>query len=39
VIDRFFNGSAEELVLGILKDEEIDAEELANLRRLIDEKE
>jgi predicted transcriptional regulator len=39
VIDRFFNGSAQELVLGILKDEEMDAEELARLRRLIDEKE
>lgn len=39
VIDRFFNGSAQELVLGVLKDEELDAEELARLRRLIDEKE
>jgi BlaI family transcriptional regulator, penicillinase repressor len=37
VIDRFFNGSARELVLGILKDEEIDEKELKRLRRLITE--
>lgn len=39
VIDRFFNGSPRELVLGILKDENMGPAELARLRRLIDEKE
>jgi predicted transcriptional regulator len=37
VIDRFFNGSAQDLVLGVLKDEKMDPAELVRLRRLIDE--
>jgi predicted transcriptional regulator len=39
VIDRFFDGSARDLVLNILKDEELDEEEIERVRRLIEEAE
>jgi BlaI family penicillinase repressor len=37
LVSRFFNGSPGELVLNVLNDEELDAEEVARLRRLIEE--
>ncbi len=37
LISRFFDGSPEELVLNVLRDEELDEEELARLRRMIEE--
>lgn len=37
LIDRFFDGSPEELVLNILGDEQLDETELARLRRMIQE--
>lgn len=39
LIDRFFDGSPRELVLNLLKDEELDEEEIARLRQLIQEAE
>jgi predicted transcriptional regulator len=39
VIDRFFDGSARELVLNLLNDEELDEQEIARLRQLIQEAE
>jgi BlaI family transcriptional regulator, penicillinase repressor len=37
LINRFFDGSPEELVLNLLEDEELDEEEVARLRRMIQE--
>ena len=37
VISRFFDGSPSELLLNVLRDEELDEAELDRLRRLIDE--
>ena len=39
VVKSFFAGSPEELVLNVLKDEELSPEELDRLRRMIDESE
>jgi len=39
LIERFFNDSPELLVLNLLKNEQIDAEELKRLRKLIEESE
>ncbi len=37
LLSRFFDGSREELVLNVLNDKDVDAEEIARLRRLIQE--
>lgn len=37
LMSRFFDGSPEELVLNLLSDEELDAEEVARLRKLVGE--
>lgn len=37
LISRFFDGSREELVLNVLNDEDLDPEEIARLRRLVQE--
>jgi BlaI family transcriptional regulator, penicillinase repressor len=39
MIDRFFDGSPQELVLNILNDEELDESEIARLRQMIQEDE
>ena len=39
LLHRFFDGSREELVLNVLNDEELDPEEIARIRRLIQESE
>lgn len=39
LLHRFFDGSREELVLNVLKDEDLDPDEIARLRRLIQESE
>ncbi len=39
LVSRFFDGSPEELVLNLLKDEELNEEELSRLRRIIQEEE
>lgn len=39
LIDRMFGGSTEELVMSLIKSKQIDAEQIARLSRMLDEKE
>ena len=39
LIDRMFGGSTEELVMSLIKNKQIDAEQIARLSRMLDEKE
>lgn len=39
LVERFFDGSVNDLVLNVLRDDELDEEELARLRKLIQEAE
>lgn len=39
LIDRVFGGSTEELVMSLIKSKQIDAEQIARLSRMLDEKE
>lgn len=38
LIDRMFGGSTEELVMSLIKNKQIDAEQIARLSRMLDEK-
>lgn len=39
LVDRMFGGSTEELVMSLIKNKQIDAEQIARLSRMLDEKE